>query len=66
MVARYLTLAAVLCITAACGGQAIPPQTGGPEVDVMTKSGPGVGVGRPDAVGHREADNSSSNAPASA
>jgi membrane fusion protein (multidrug efflux system) len=36
MSARYLTLAGVLCIAAACGGQANPPQSAGPEVEVMT------------------------------
>jgi len=36
MSARSLTLAGVLCIIAACGGQADPPQPGRPEVDVMT------------------------------
>jgi membrane fusion protein, multidrug efflux system len=36
MSARSLTLAGVLCIIAACGGQPDPPQPGRPEVDVMT------------------------------
>jgi membrane fusion protein, multidrug efflux system len=36
MSARSVTLAAVLCIIAACRGQADPPQPVGPEVDVMT------------------------------
>ena len=36
MLARFLGPAAVLCITAACGGQANAPQTVGPEVAVMT------------------------------
>jgi membrane fusion protein (multidrug efflux system) len=36
MSARSLTLAGVLCIIAACGGQADPPQPVRPEVDVMT------------------------------
>jgi membrane fusion protein, multidrug efflux system len=36
MSARSLTLAGILCITAACRGQTDAPQTVGPEVDVMT------------------------------
>jgi membrane fusion protein, multidrug efflux system len=36
MSARSLTLTGILCITAACSGQADAPQTVGPEVDVMT------------------------------
>jgi membrane fusion protein (multidrug efflux system) len=36
MSARNLTLAGVLCISAACSGQANPPPAAGPEVDVMT------------------------------
>jgi membrane fusion protein, multidrug efflux system len=36
MLARILTPAGILCVTAACGGQADAPQTVGPEVTVMT------------------------------
>ena len=36
MLARFLTPAGILCVTAACGGQADTPQTVGPQVDVMT------------------------------
>jgi hypothetical protein len=36
MLARILTPAGILCVSAACGGQAGAPQTVGPEVAVMT------------------------------
>jgi membrane fusion protein (multidrug efflux system) len=36
MLAPSLTLAGILCITAACGGQPATPQTVGPELEVMT------------------------------
>src|SRR5258708_37356666 len=36
MLARILTSVGILCVTAACGGQADAPQTVGPQVDVMT------------------------------
>src|ERR1700730_16417697 len=36
MLAGYVALAGILCVTAACRGSADPAQTVGPEVDVMT------------------------------